>query len=125
MVQEATINNDSAWLIPKAKARFVFKGVTRSETWSITGTSGTLFAEIEQVSYSYSGAIAVVDVLVEIEYNFGKKKRYRKETLCYGPKSYTLYHMGPPRPVQYYEEGSYMDEGWMDDLCTELRGEDD
>lgn len=65
-VQEATINNDSEWLIPKAKARFVFKGVTGSETWTITGTSGTSFAEIEQVFYSDSGTTAVVDVIVEI-----------------------------------------------------------
>lgn len=62
---------------------------------------------------------------VEIEYKFGKVKRYRKETFCYGPKSCPLYDMGPPRPVQYFEEGSSMYEGWMDDLCTELRGEDD
>jgi hypothetical protein len=62
---------------------------------------------------------------VEIEYKFGKVRRYRKETFCYGPKSCSIYDMGPPRPVQYFEIGPFMDEGWMDDLCTELRGEDD
>jgi len=62
---------------------------------------------------------------VEIEYNFGKVKRYRKETFCYGPKSCPLYDMGPPRPVPYIDSGPLMDEGWMDDLCTEHRGEDE
>ena len=62
---------------------------------------------------------------VEIEYKFGKVKRYRKETFCYGPKSCPLYDMGPPRPVQYFDEPPSMDEGWMDDMCTDLRGEDD
>ncbi|MBU0753892.1 MAG: hypothetical protein KJ645_02045 [Planctomycetes bacterium] len=62
---------------------------------------------------------------VEIEYKFGKVKRYRKETFCYGPKSCPIYDMGPPRKVHYFEEGYLMDTGWMDDLCTERRGEDD
>ena len=36
---------------------------------------------------------------VEIEYKFGKVKRYRKETFCYGPRSCPLYDTGPPRQV--------------------------
>jgi hypothetical protein len=63
--------------------------------------------------------------VVEIEFKFGKVKRYRKETFCYGPRSCPLYDMGSPRPVQYYDEGYSMDEGWMDDICTQLRGDDD
>jgi hypothetical protein len=62
---------------------------------------------------------------VEIEFKFGKVKRYRKETFCYGPRSCPLYDMGPPRPVQYFDTCPSMDDGWMDELCTELRREDD
>ncbi|MBN1652917.1 MAG: hypothetical protein JXA30_03995 [Deltaproteobacteria bacterium] len=62
---------------------------------------------------------------VEIEYDFGKVKRYRRETFCYGPKSCPQYEMGEPRPVHYIGMFPCMDEGWMDDLCTSGRGEDD
>lgn len=62
---------------------------------------------------------------VEIEYRFGRVKRYRKETFCYGPRSCPLYEMGPPRKVQYFDTSPSIDEGWMDDICTERRGEDD
>jgi hypothetical protein len=62
---------------------------------------------------------------VEIEYKFGKVKRYRKETFCYGPRSCLFYDMGPPRQVQYFDTSPSIDDGWMDDLCTEQRGEDD
>jgi hypothetical protein len=62
---------------------------------------------------------------VEIEYKFGKVKRYRKETFCYGPRSCPIYHMGPPRQVPYFDTFPSIDEGWMDDLCTEQRGEED
>jgi len=62
---------------------------------------------------------------VEIEYDFGKVKRYRKETFCYGPKSCPLYEMGKPRIVQYVDGYDGEDTGWMDDICTELRDEED
>jgi hypothetical protein len=62
---------------------------------------------------------------VEIEYKFGKVKRYRKETFCYGPRSCPLYDMGPPRQVPYFDSFPSLDEGWMDDLCTEQRGDED
>jgi hypothetical protein len=62
---------------------------------------------------------------VEIEYNFGKVKRYRKETFCYGPRSCPRYDMGPPRPVQYFNMSPAIDNGWLDDLCTEQRGDED
>ena len=58
---------------------------------------------------------------VEIEFKFGKVKRYRKETFCYGPRSCPLYDMGAPRPVQYFDTFPSMDEGWMDELCIERR----
>jgi len=62
---------------------------------------------------------------VEIEYKFGKVKRYRKETFCYGPRSCPLYDMGPARQVPYLDSFPSLDEGWMDDLCTEQRGDAD
>jgi hypothetical protein len=62
---------------------------------------------------------------VEIEYKFGKGKRYRKETFCYGPRSCPFYDMGPPRQVPYFDSFPSLDDGWMDDICTEQRGDDD
>ncbi len=62
---------------------------------------------------------------VEIEYDWGKSRKYRFESYCYGPKSCKLYKMGKPRAVPYKGEGSIYDEGWMDDICTENRGWDD
>lgn len=58
---------------------------------------------------------------VEIEYDFGRVKRYRKETFCYGPKSCPWYDMGAPRPVQYVDGYGSEDTGWMDEICTEGR----
>lgn len=62
---------------------------------------------------------------VEIEFNFGKTKCYRQETFCYGPKSCALYAMGRPRAVPYKDSGSSMDEGWMDAMLTDHRGDDE
>jgi len=62
---------------------------------------------------------------VEIEYNWGVSKKYRFESFCYGPKSCKYYKMGKPRAVPYKDCGSVFDEGWMDDLCTERRDEDE
>ena len=62
---------------------------------------------------------------VEIEFNWGVSKKYRFESFCYGPRSCKLYKMGKPRAVPYKDCGSTYDEGWLDDICTERRGEDD
>lgn len=63
---------------------------------------------------------------VEIEYNFGKTKRYRSETFCYGPKSCPLYSMGEPRPVPYHDRTEHvLDDGALDDCLTGHRGEND
>lgn len=61
---------------------------------------------------------------VEIEYDFGKTKRYRKETFCYGPFDCIHYDMGKPRPVQYKGDcgDSVLDDGCLDDCCTSWRG---
>ena len=53
---------------------------------------------------------------IEIEYKFGKVKRYRKETFCYGPRSCPLYDMGPPREVPYFDSSPsrrLTKGGWM------------
>lgn len=62
---------------------------------------------------------------VTIEYNWGITQKFRFESFCYGPKNCKLYKMGRPRAVPYKDCGSVYDEGWLDDLCTEQRGDDD
>ena len=62
---------------------------------------------------------------VEIEYNWGVSKKYRFESFCYGPFSCKQYKMGKARAVPYKDCGSDYDTGWMDDLCTERRGDDE
>lgn len=62
---------------------------------------------------------------VTIEYEWGKSQKHRFESFCYGPKSCKVYKMGKPRNVPYKGRGSNYDEGWLDDICTERRGEDD
>jgi hypothetical protein len=63
---------------------------------------------------------------VEIIWDFDKKiSKYRFESFCYGPKSCKLYKMGKARSVSYKNMGSSLDEGWLDDLCSENRDWDD
>jgi hypothetical protein len=63
---------------------------------------------------------------VEIIWDFDKKiSKYRFESFCYGPKSCKLYKMGRPRAVPYKGMDSAMDEGWLDDICTENRDYDE
>jgi hypothetical protein len=63
---------------------------------------------------------------VEIQWDFDKDiKKYRFETFCYGPKSCKYYKMGRPRSVPYKNRGSALDDGCLDDLCTEGRDEND
>lgn len=67
---------------------------------------------------------------VEIEFVFGKSKRYRSETFCYGPKSCPLYQMGEPREVPYREAWrseaeSSLDDGSLDSCLTSGRDEDE
>ncbi len=63
---------------------------------------------------------------VEIIWDFDKKiSKYRFESFCYGPKSCKLYKMGRPRAVPYKGRDSALDEGWLDDLCTEGRDYDE
>ena len=63
---------------------------------------------------------------VEIQWDFDKNiKKYRFETFCYGPKSCKFYKMGRSRSVPYRNRGSAIDDGYLDELCTESRDEDD
>lgn len=62
---------------------------------------------------------------VTIEYNWGVSQKHRYESFCYGPKSCKYYKMGKPRAVPDKQYGSFYDEGWLDDICTENRGEDE
>ena len=62
---------------------------------------------------------------VTIEYDWGRAQKFRFESFCYGPRNCRLYRMGRPRAVPYKGCGSFYDEGWMDDICTENRQDDD
>lgn len=62
---------------------------------------------------------------VTIEYDWGNTQKFRFESFCYGPKNCKLYKMGKPRAVPYKGDSPNYDEGWLDDICTENRGDDD
>ena len=62
---------------------------------------------------------------VTIEYDWGVSQKFRFESFCYGPKNCKLYKMGKPRAVPYKGDSPNYDEGWLDDICTERRGDDD
>lgn len=62
---------------------------------------------------------------VTIEYNWGITQRFRFESFCYGPKNCKHYKMGKPRAVPYKGCGSSYDEGWLDDICTENRNDEE
>ncbi len=63
---------------------------------------------------------------VEIQWDFDRDiKRYRFETFCYGPKSCKYYAMGRTPMVPYKDRGSFPDDGSLDEILTEGRGEDD
>jgi len=63
---------------------------------------------------------------VEIQWDFDRDiKKYRFETFCYGPKSCKYYKMGRPRSVPYKNMGGALDDGYLDELCTESRDEED
>ncbi|MFH2069296.1 MAG: hypothetical protein ABII89_07555 [Candidatus Omnitrophota bacterium] len=54
-----------------------------------------------------------------------KKKRYRFETFCYGPKSCTYYKAGPTRKVPGRRGMTWEEEDWVDEDVTSHRGMDD
>ena len=63
---------------------------------------------------------------VEIQWDFDRDiKKYRFETFCYGPKSCKFYKMGRPRSVPYKNRDSALDDGYLDELCTEGRDDEE
>lgn len=62
---------------------------------------------------------------VEIEYDWGVSKKYRFESFCYGPKSCKCYKMGKARSVPYKGRGTSYDDGWLDEICTESRDDNE
>ena len=62
---------------------------------------------------------------VAIEYNWGVTQKFRFESFCYGPKNCKRNKMGKPRAVPYKDCGSVYDEGWLDDICTENRDDEE
>lgn len=62
---------------------------------------------------------------VAIEYDFGVRQKHRFESFCYGPKNCKLYKMGRARAVPYKGRGSAFDEGWLDEICTENRDDEE
>ena len=65
-----------------------------------------------------------VEILVD-QWNHDRK-RYRRETQCYGPLSCPLYSAGPTRKVPGRKKGmSYEEEDWVDDEATGYRAPDE
>ncbi len=62
---------------------------------------------------------------VTIEYDWGQSQKWRFESFCYGPKSCKFYNMGKARSVPYKGRGSSLDDGGLDEICTDNRGWDD
>ncbi len=52
------------------------------------------------------------------------KKRFRRETFCYGPKSCALYNPGAPRKVPGRKGMTWVEEDWIDDQETAHRDPD-
>lgn len=53
------------------------------------------------------------------------RKKYRRETFCYGPKSCPLYRPGPTRKVPGRRGMSWEEEDWIDEQDTAHRGDDE
>ena len=54
-----------------------------------------------------------------------RKKRYRFETFCYGPKSCAFYKSGPTRKVPGRKGMTYEEEDWVDEDATSRRSMDE
>ena len=53
------------------------------------------------------------------------KRRYRRETFCYGPKACPLYAAGPERKVPGRNGVSWTEGDWVDEDATSHRGEEE
>lgn len=54
-----------------------------------------------------------------------RKKKYRFETFCYGPKSCSFYRAGPTRKVPGRKGMSWEEEDWIDEDAVSHRGMDE
>ena len=54
-----------------------------------------------------------------------RKKKYRFETFCYGPKSCSTYKAGPTRKVPGRKGMVWVEEDWVDEEAVSHRGMDD
>lgn len=69
------------------------------------------------------GAKMAVEMIID-QWN-PSKRRYRRETFCYGPKNCPLYAAGPCRRVPGRKGMSWTEEDWVDEEATGHRGEGD
>lgn len=69
------------------------------------------------------GAEMAVEMIID-QWN-PSKRRYRRETFCYGPKNCPLYAAGPCRRVPGRKGMSWTEEDWVDEDATGHRGEGD
>ncbi len=53
------------------------------------------------------------------------RRRYRRETFCYGPKSCPAYRPGPTRKVPGRGGASWEEQDWVDEQATAHRGPDE
>ncbi len=67
---------------------------------------------------------AMANVTIEYNWDTGFQK-HRFESFCYGPKSCKFYKMGKARAVPCKGMDTAYDDGCLDEICTENRGEDD
>ncbi len=67
---------------------------------------------------------AMANVSIEYNWDTGLQK-HRFESFCYGPKSCKYYKMGRARAVSCKGMGTAYDDGCLDEIFTENRGEDD
>ena len=54
-----------------------------------------------------------------------RRRKYRFETFCYGPKSCAFYKPGPTRKVPGRKGMLWEEEDWVDDDAVSHRGMDD
>lgn len=73
-------------------------------------------------SYTWAADVAV-EIIVD-RWNPSKVK-YRREALCYSPKSCCLYVPGPVRRVPGWNGLIWIEEGWVNEEVTAHRGPDD
>lgn len=71
----------------------------------------------------YWGCKMAVEMIID-QWN-PQHRRYRTETLCYGPKSCRLYRPGPPRTVPGRRGMTWTEADWVDEENTAHRGDDE